>query len=223
MPRVSVVIPALNEHKALPRTLERLFAQAGDYEVIVADGGSTDATREVARSYKDVRLVEAPRGRAVQMNAGAALARGEWLVFLHADTELPVNALTSLETAGCAAGAFRHRFSHSDWRLAFISWATNVRSGWSGIYYGDQAIFVKRAVFHELGGFPPVAALEDVLFCEKLVRRTRPRLLDEHAITDARKFKQLGVIRATALGLHVLLRHALRRPVTHHRFFEEVR
>lgn len=220
---VSVVIPALDEGKALPRTLARLLAQEGHYEVIVVDGGSSDGTREIARRHGGVRLIESPRGRALQMNAGAEVARGDWLLFLHADTELPAGALVSLDGAGCEAGAFRHRFSHDDWRLRFISWATNMRSGWSGIYYGDQAIFVKRALFRELGGFPVVPSLEDVQFCERLVQRTRPRLLAAHATTDARKFEQMGVMRATALGLHVLLRHALRRPAGQHRFFDQVR
>ena len=93
---ISVVIPAYNEEHALPDTLARLFSQAGDYEVILVDGGSTDGTRAIAECHGDVQIVRAPKGRAAQMNAGAAKARGEWLLFLHADTLLPEQGLARI-------------------------------------------------------------------------------------------------------------------------------
>jgi glycosyltransferase involved in cell wall biosynthesis len=105
---ISVVIPAYNEERALPDTLARLCSQPGDYEVILVDGGSTDGTRSIARRHRDLRIVQAPKGRASQMNAGAAKARGEWLLFLHADTLLPENGLAQIAELPreVAAGGF---------------------------------------------------------------------------------------------------------------------
>lgn len=151
---ISVVIPAYNEERALPATLRRLFEQAGSYEVIVVDGGSHDRTCEIVRRWPinsrlpaPLTLVTAPKGRASQMNAGAKLARGEWLLFLHADTLLPVDALSRINALErnltIQAGGFRHRFSGSDWRLRMISWLDNFRCVRSHIIYGDQAVFVR--------------------------------------------------------------------------------
>jgi glycosyltransferase involved in cell wall biosynthesis len=120
---ISIVIPALNEERALPATLARVFEQAGEFEVIVVDGGSDDATRGIARGHAGVRLVEAARGRARQMNAGAGVARGEWLLFLHADTLLPRDGLAHVAALpdDIASGCFEQRFSGDDWRLALVS------------------------------------------------------------------------------------------------------
>ena len=122
---ISVIIPALNEERALPRTLAHLFAQPGRCEVILVDGGSRDRTRAVADAWPGVHVTSAPRGRASQLNAGARLASGEWLLFLHADTLLPDGALTLLDGLAAdpawQAGGFRHRFSGDDWRLRAIS------------------------------------------------------------------------------------------------------
>ena len=152
---ISVVIPAYNEERALPDTLRLLLEQAGDYEVIVVDGGSNDGTCDVVRQLPldrryaipcRVTLTSARKGRASQMNKGAKMARGEWLLFLHADTVLPVLALSRLNAMEAdpevQAGGFRHRFSGSDWRLSLISWLDNFRCTRSHIIYGDQALFV---------------------------------------------------------------------------------
>lgn len=223
---ISVIIPAYNEEKALPATLESVLRQRGSYEVIVVDGGSSDRTREIARTDTRVYLTTAPRGRASQMNAGAQLASGEWLLFLHADTLLPDEALAVLNALevqrGCEVGGFRHRFSRSDWRLRLVSWMDNLRSRATRIIYGDQAMFVRRSLFEQLGGFPEQAVLEDVAFCEKLACVTRPVLLDKHIITDSRKFVQMGIWRSLARCAGILLCHQLRLPVPR-AFFADVR
>lgn len=224
---ISVVIPAYNEERALPDTLERLFSQPGDYEVILVDGGSTDGTRSIARRHRDLRIVQAPKGRASQMNAGAAEARGEWLLFLHADTLLPENGLAQIAELPreVAAGGFRHRFSGRGFGLWFISLVDNIRCTRSRIIFGDQAMFIRRSLFSHLGGFPHVQRLEDVRFCENLVKRTRPILLDQAVITDSRKFIQHGVwrslVRVTIILLCVTLGRQL--PGDSLRFFEDVR
>ena len=224
---ISVVIPALNEERALPETLERLLAQTPHHEVILVDGGSRDATTRIAASHPGIRVLAAPKGRASQMNAGAAEARGEWLLFLHADTLLPGNALARIAElpASVEAGGFRHRFSGRGFGLWFVSLVDNIRCLRSRIVFGDQAMFVRRATFARLGGFPDVERLEDVHFCRTLVRHTKPVLLDEAVVTDARKFIRHGVWRSLARVAIILacVSLGLRLPGDSLRFFEDVR
>jgi len=235
---ISVIIPTYDEEKALADTLRALFHQAGHYEVIVVDGGSTDRTCEIVASCgserreargESPRLIwlTAPKGRASQMNAGAKLARGEWLLFLHADTVLPERALerlNGLETdLTIHAGGFLHRFSGTDWRLKFISFLNNFRCVRSRIIYGDQAMFVRRALFERLGGFPDQPILEDVAFCEKLVRIVTPILLAPPVLTDSRKFVKMGIWRSFARVLLIILHVEFRVPVLPRAFFQDVR
>ena len=224
---ISVVIPAYNEERALPQTLDRLFSLPGEREVILADGGSTDATVRITRRYPGVRIVAAPKGRASQMNAGAREAGGEWLLFLHADTLLPDDALARIAglDEDVAAGGFRHRFSGRGFGLWLISLMDNIRCSRSRIIFGDQAMFVRRSLFTRLGGFPDVERLEDVRFCELLVRQTRPVLLDPPVVTDSRKFVEQGVWRSLVRVAVILLCVSLGRQLPGYslRFFEDVR
>jgi rSAM/selenodomain-associated transferase 2 len=226
---ISVIIPTYNEEKALPATLARLSSQAGDYELIVVDGGSSDRTREIALAQPRARLLTAQKGRASQMNAGAIGARGEWLLFLHADTLLPEEALQGLNSLendrSIQAGGFRHRFSGQDWRLRLISSIDNLRASVTRVIYGDQAIFVRRVLFERLGGFPLQPYLEDIVFCERLkhIAKTKPLLLDQHVVTDSRKFVQMGVWRSLGRCLAILLCHSLRLHRLPRTFFAEIR
>lgn len=224
---ISVIIPAYNEEKALPATLEHLLHQGGDFEVIVVDGGSMDRTQEIAQAHSCIRLLTASKGRGTQMNAGTRVARGEWLLFLHADTLLPKNALQSLndlETdTSIQAGGFQHRFSGHDWRLRMISWIDNLRAQVTRIIYGDQAMFVRRTLFQRLGGFPEQPYLEDIVFCQKLRRVTRPVLLNQHVVTDSRKFEQMGIWRSLGRCLAILLCHSLRLRRIPRAFFADIR
>jgi rSAM/selenodomain-associated transferase 2 len=224
---ISVIIPTYNEEKALPATLERLFGERVPCQVILVDGGSTDRTRETTGAYPSIQILSAPKGRASQMNAGAALARGDWLLFLHADTLLPEGALTAIEAMGpeIQAGGFRHRFSGAGASLRLISLLDNLRSRSTRIIYGDQAMFVRRGLFHALGGFPDQPMLEDVAFCERLVRVTRPVMMKSAVITDSRKFVKMGVWRSLARVLVILACVELRLPIPGHalRFFQDVR
>jgi rSAM/selenodomain-associated transferase 2 len=236
---VSVIIPAYNEEKALPHTLHELLCQLGDYEVIVVDGGSTDRTFAVLAEFRFSEyptpltphparlLLEAPKGRASQMNVGAKHATGDWLLFLHADTVLPPGAirrLNGLETDHMIqAGGFMHQFSGDDWRLRLISFLDNFRCIRSRIIYGDQALFVRRALFEQLGGFPDRPILEDVAFCERLIAVTTPLLLSPSVVTDARKFLKMGVWRSFLRVLLIILHVEFHLPVLPRAFFQDVR
>ena len=224
---ITVVIPAYNEEKALPRTLQALFVQPGEFEAILVDGGSTDRTVEIARSFADIKVITATKGRASQMNAGAKQAQGEWLLFLHADTELPAGAIQRLNDmeSDCAiqAGGFMHKFSGDDWRLKLISFLDNFRCTRSRIIYGDQALFVRRSLFERLGGFPNQPILEDVAFCEKLLTVTNPLILNPPAVTDARKFLKMGVWKSFVRVLLIILHVEYRLPTLPRLFFQDIR
>jgi rSAM/selenodomain-associated transferase 2 len=223
---ISVIIPAYNEARALPHTLREVALQGGSFETIVADGGSTDGTPDLALTHPNVRLTRAPKGRASQMNAGAQIAVGDWLLFLHADTVLPPGAiarLDALDPVRCEAGGFRQRFTGSHWQLRAISWMHNTRCRVTRIFYGDQAFFIRRELFWRLGGFPDTPILEDVLFSEKVRRATRPRLLDDYVLTDSRKFEQRGIAKSFARVLIILACHSLGARVRARAFFDDVR
>lgn len=198
---VSVIVPFLNEEKALPATLAALFAQAGKFEVIAVDGGSSDGSREILARYPAVRIVAAATGRAPQMNAGASVASGSLLLFLHADTLLPAGALAALENLAASGrprwGGFRHLFSAADWRLRLISRLHNWRCRFTRVFYGDQALFVTRDLFAAAGGFPQ-QLMEDIALSENLRRRSQPVFLPLTVVTDSRKFVQMGIWRSLA-------------------------
>ena len=196
--RLTVVVPALNEAAGIERCLGALAPlRAGGHEVVVADGGSTDATVRIAAPLAD-RVLTAPRGRAAQMNAGAAAATGSALLFLHADTRLPAHAdrLVLEALAAHAWGRFDVAIDSDDPRLAVIAFFINRRSRLSGIATGDQAIFVRRDAFP---GFPPIALMEDVAFSRAMKRVSPPACLAARVLTSARRWERDGVARTVLL------------------------
>jgi rSAM/selenodomain-associated transferase 2 len=205
---VSVVIPTLNEERVLPQTLPHTLALGFD-EVTVVDGGSQDRTTEILASHVSatracpMTLVTAPSGRACQMNLGAALSRGDVLVFLHADTLLPRNAksqiLQAVSDPDCVGGRFDVRFEPDAGWGWLISRMMNVRSRWTGIATGDQAIFVRRSMFEKLGGFSDITIMEDVDFTCRLKQAGRVAALSSHVVTSYRRWKTRGPIRTIVL------------------------
>jgi rSAM/selenodomain-associated transferase 2 len=224
---ISVIIPALNEARALPDTLHHLFTQSGKFEVLLIDGGSDDDTVSIARAWPQVKVLCCDPGRAAQMNAGAAAASGRLLLFLHADTVLPDGAIAHLNglepDADIGWGGFHQQFSGDTWALRAISRLHNWRCRLTGVFYGDQAMFVRRRLFHVLGGFPDEPVMEDVIFSEKLLKTAKPEFLPDRVITDSRKFEQLGPLRSFLHCLLILVCYQLRLPILGRSFFAAIR
>jgi len=199
--RLSIVVPVLNEAADIVVALAPLQALRGaGHEVIVVDGGSTDATPDLAAPLAD-RVIAAPRGRARQMNAGSASASGDVLLFLHADTRLPEDALAVIEAAmrRHAWGRFDvHIAGRSRW-LPVIAALMNLRSRRTGIATGDQAIFVTRTAFDAAGGYPDQPLMEDIEFSKHLKRIGPPACLRERVTTSGRRWDQQGVWRTILL------------------------
>jgi rSAM/selenodomain-associated transferase 2 len=202
-PALSIIVPVLDEAENLARLLPHLRERCPGAEVIVVDGGSVDGTARMAPVWPDVRYLASDRGRARQMNAGARAARGDVLLFLHADTLLPPGAPDAIAQALADPAVVGGRFdvSFASPRLAFrvIAACMNRRSRWSGIATGDQAIFVRRGVFEALGGYPDIPLMEDVELSARLRRRGRIGCLGSRVITSARKWEREGIVRTVLL------------------------
>jgi len=203
---ISVVIPTLNEHRTLARTIEHTGALGFD-ELIVVDGGSTDGTLRLAEAIcgrdADIRVITAAPGRACQMNAGAGTSRGETLLFLHADTLLPFGAKRIIEETlsdqAVVGGRFDVRFNSSSRWSMIIGTLMNHRSRLTGISTGDQAIFVRRRTFDQLGGFPDIPLMEDIEFSRRLKRVGRIAALRESVTTSFRRWETHGPLRTILL------------------------
>lgn len=197
-----MVIPALDEADNLERLLPGLRRWPGA-EVVVVDGGSRDDSAAVVARHSGVRWLASAPGRARQMNAGARIARGDILVFLHADTRLPDGALQAVEAAladpGVVGGRFDVTLDSARPILRLTAALMNVRSRLSRIATGDQAIFVRRAAFEALGGFPDIPLMEDVEISRRLKRRGRLECLRLRVTTSARKWEREGAVRTVLL------------------------
>jgi rSAM/selenodomain-associated transferase 2 len=199
--KLSIVVPTLNEAARIERALAPLQPlRARGHEVIVVDGGSEDATQRLAQPLAD-RVLTAPRGRAAQMNAGAACARGDGLVFLHADTRLPEAAdrVVAAALAESLWGRFDVRIAGRHPLLGAVGWTMNLRSRLSGIATGDQAIFVRRALFETLGGYAAIPLMEDVELSRRLRAVGWPACLEARVETSGRRWEANGVLRTIAL------------------------
>jgi len=191
-----VVIPALNEANRIVGAIES--ARAPDAEVLVVDGGSRDATRELAATA-GARVVSSPAGRAQQLAAGVRASCGDAIVLLHADTRLPAGfdqaIAGALEDARTVGGAFGMRFDEADWALRIIEWGARLRVALFGLPYGDQALFVRRQTLEAIGGIPPTPIMEDLDLVKAMRGRGRLALLELSVTTSARRYRARGVAR----------------------------
>jgi len=213
MTRLSVILPVLNEAAIITGALARLQPLRGrGVEVIVADGGSRDDTLAAARPLADT-VTRAPAGRASQMNAGADLAKGEVLLFLHADTELPDGAdsliLDGLARTGTLWGRFDVRLSGSHPMLRVVERMMNWRSRVTGICTGDQAIFATREAFLRGGGYPEQQLMEDIAFSKRMKRLAQPLRLRQPVVTSSRRWEKNGVLGTILLMWWLRLRYFL--------------
>jgi rSAM/selenodomain-associated transferase 2 len=206
--KISIVIPTLNEATNLPQTLAAIGNPNPDREIIVADGGSTDATIQIAQTVGAI-VLPSPPGRATQQNHGAAQATGEIYLFLHADTRLPPNWADlihqTLANPRTIAGAFELTIDSSHWGLRLVEWGVKVRSQYCQLPYGDQAIFLRAETFHQLGGFPDLPIMEDFQLVKQLQKLGAIALVPAAVTTAARRWEQRGILQTTLLNQVMIL------------------
>lgn len=211
--RISIIIPCLNEGAVIGPLLENLqtFRSRG-HELILVDGGSQDDTLARAKPWVD-QLIESEKGRARQMNAGAAGATGEILWFVHADTQLPSGSdesiVTGLTKSGRGWGRFDVSLSGNPVLLKVVAFMINWRSRLTGIATGDQGIFLYTTLFRQVGGFPEIALMEDVALSKRLKAVSRPVSLRARLLTSSRRWEQRGIIRTILLMWRLRLAYAL--------------
>jgi len=213
--KISIIIPVLNEANTIRAVLAGLL-DARSVEVIVVDGGSRDETVAIAQSL-GVKVITAA-SRASQMNAGSAVATGEILLFLHADTYLPTEFETlvrqALQNAGTVAGAFELRIDAQLRGLRLVERMVNMRSRFLSMPYGDQAIFLKATVFHEIGGFPDLPIMEDFELMRRLRRIGRITIVPAPVLTSGRRWQKLGVVKTTLINQLIIAGYFLGIPPT---------
>jgi len=206
---ISIIIPVYRDADALARTLAA--TDFADAELIVSSASADESLAPLRLARPDIRWVDAPRGRARQMNAGAHAARGSVLLFLHADTLLPAGADALVARAiegGAPWGRFDVAITGADPLLRVIACSMNARSRWSAIATGDQAIFVKRDAFQAAGGFPDIPLMEDVALSRALKRAGRPACLRERVVTSGRRWERRGTLRTIFLMWRLRLAYA---------------
>ena len=220
--RFSIIIPTLNESGNLHHALEQLLSSVeylSQVEIIISDGGSSDDTTQVAAQFP-VSLINAPKGRASQMNAAAQHSIGEWLVFLHADTRLPEQWMSLIKHCESPWGRFDIRLSGSHWMLRIIEQAINLRSRKTSIATGDQALFFRRDFFNQLGGYPDIPLMEDIAISSQARKISAAACIRQPAITSSRRWEQKGIVRTMLLMWTLRLAYWLGiKPHTLHRFY----
>jgi rSAM/selenodomain-associated transferase 2 len=209
MAEISIIIPTLNEEAGIISFLIDLQPLRTHCELIVVDGGSDDNTVMLAESYVDV-VIKSGKGRAMQMNAGAAAATAPILLFLHADTQLPDDAIEKINFAreqGYVWGRFDVTLTGNLIMLNVVAWLMNTRSRWTGIATGDQAIFVKKTVFDRINGFANIALMEDIDLSTRLKQQGKPCCVKSKVTTSGRRWIQFGIVKTIGLMWWLRLRY----------------
>jgi rSAM/selenodomain-associated transferase 2/rSAM/selenodomain-associated transferase 1 len=212
--KISIIIPALNEAATIGRTLSHLNG-LDNLEVIVVDGGSCDATSELAR-FRGAKVIQSNPGKAIQMNTGAATAAGDILVFLHADTLLPEGfrnqIVATLNQRGVAAGAFRLSIDSPAAGIRFIECMANLRSRFLQLPYGDQALFMKKSLFDRIGGFPRMQIMEDFILVRRLKHKGKIVIVPKAVVTSPRRWSHLGILKTWLINQLIIMAYYLGLP-----------
>ncbi|MEE8402037.1 MAG: TIGR04283 family arsenosugar biosynthesis glycosyltransferase [Candidatus Hydrothermarchaeaceae archaeon] len=194
---ISIIMPVLNEEKNIEEALKSACQLEGDYELIVVDGGSIDGTQKIAGKY--AKVISARKGRARQMNAGARIAKGDILLFLHADCRLSQDSLIKIESAlrdrKVVGGALKFHLDDDSSTFKAISYISNLRANISKVYTGDFGIFVRKSAFDLAGGFSEIELMEDICLCKKLKKFGRLVQPDSKIISSPRRMKKHGILK----------------------------
>lgn len=223
--KISIIIPVLNEAKILEKTLSQLQFELGHNELIIVDGGSTDDSVHIAEKYG--KVLKSESGRAKQLNAGAAAASGNIFIFLHADIWLESGALAAVERAlfsGYVGGGFRQKIDGKNLLYRMIEVAGNIRGRYLKVFYGDSGIFLMRADFEKIGGFPEIPILEEMEFSKALRRLGKTTLITPHIHISARRWETKGIIRTTFNNWLITLLYFLKfSPVQLSKLYRHIR
>ncbi len=218
----SIIIPTLNESTNLARHLAELVSGIDDpsqVEIIISDGGSSDDTVALAQQWP-VKVINAARGRATQMNLGAQYASGDWLLFLHADTRLPTDWMSLIRDCRLPWGRFDLRLSGHHWLLRVVETAMNWRSRLSSVATGDQVLFFHRDFFHRLQGFPPIPLMEDVAISKQARKQSKPACIRQPVISSSRRWEENGILRTIILMWSLRFAYWIGiKPTTLHRWY----
>lgn len=209
MTDISIIIPTYNEEVGIAALLNKLQSFRPQCELIIVDGGSEDNTVGLAVPLVD-DVIRTGKGRALQMNAGATIAKAPILLFLHADTFLPDNAVEQLKSAmekGFIWGRFDIELTGSSRLLSIVAWSMNKRSRWTGIATGDQALFVDKTVFEQLGGFAEISLMEDIELTSRLRKLSKPYCSKSKVISSGRRWLSFGIIKTILLMWSLRLRY----------------
>lgn len=200
MKSLSIIIPILNEARLVPSCLRALRALVGDKaEIIIVDGGSDDDSVVLAREFAD-QVISSAKGRALQMNAGAAVAQGECLLFLHIDTQLPATVIKQSATIGKEGwGFFCLALSGKHWAFRIIERLINLRSSLTSVATGDQCIMIGRQLFKDIGGYCLIPLMEDVEISKRLRQIKKPIVINNKALTSSRRWEQHGIVKTVIL------------------------
>jgi len=223
---ISIVVPIYNEEAVLAKSTGRLQDLSGHAELIFVDGESTDQGVDIVRQQGKVFRVK--KGRAAQMNYGAGRAKGDILLFLHADNIISADALVTIEKKiiedGYIGGCFTQKIDHKAFIYRLIEWQGNARARMTKEFYGDQGIFVKKDAFLKIGGFPEVPVMEDVLFTRQLREMGQTVVLPDRITVSARRWEKRGVIKTTLTFNLIILLFRLKFPLRKiKRLYEDIR
>ena len=210
---ISIIIPTLNEESKVEELFKNILLLPGDFEAIIIDGGSTDKTLEIIP--ENIKIFQTEKGRSTQLNRGAKEAKGDILLFLHADTTLPVNAVEAVEDVinkGYIGGRFKVKLDEKGLIYRFIERGINTRDRFTGGSTGDQALFVKKEIFNEIKGFKQIPICEDLDFARRLKRKGKCLQLPFYVETSARRWKNSGPIRMILLMWLIRLGYLFRFP-----------